>query len=63
MVEQGELSVQVVPAEQVDLTDEGHQVSPIEQVGLMAAEGQVVPDKQVDLEQHHKRALAVQYLD
>ena len=44
MAKQGELFVQVVPAEQVDLTDEGHQVSPAEQVGLMAAMGQVVPD-------------------
>ena len=44
MAEQGELFVQVVSAEQVDLTDEGHQVALGEQVGLMAAVGQVVPN-------------------
>ena len=50
MAEQCELSMQVDSAEQVDLTDEGHQVLPMEKVGLMAAVGQVVPDNQVDLE-------------
>lgn len=42
---------------------EGHQVALVEPVGLMATLGQVVPDKQVDLEQDHKRALAMQHLD
>ena len=63
MADQGEWVVQVGPFEQVDLTDEGHQVAPVERVGLMATKSLVVPDKQVDLEQDHKRALAMQHLD
>ena len=62
MAEQGELSVQVGPSEQVDLTDEGHQVAPTKRVGLMAVVGQVVPDNQVDLEEDHNMDQTVKHL-
>ena len=42
--------MQVGPAEQVDLTNEGHEVVPVGRVGLMATEGhQVAPVEQVGL--------------
>ena len=53
---------QAVPAEQVGLDTEGHQVAVVEDVGPMVAMDQVSLDNQVDREQDRRVFLAVQKL-